>query len=172
MARPRTSPIKRFWPRTKPDGGCLVWTGAPHSKRAQGKNHGIFCPGGKQKTTRSHRWLYEQALGVVPDARVVMHTCDSPRCVKLQHLDLGTLQLNNLDMRVKGRNATAQPRGERHGSAKLSDAEVLEIRRQLEGSRRRGIRGELAHRYGVSKCTIDRIGRGVRFLASDMRGRK
>lgn len=164
MPRHRITPIVRFWPRTKVDGNCLVWTGAPHGTRSQGKGHGIFCPGGKGKTARSHRWLYEQALGVVPATAVVMHTCDNPRCVKLQHLDLGTLQLNNADMRRKGRQAISSGvRGERHGSAKLSDVEVAEIRRELEGTRhRRGFRAELAKQYGVSKNTIDRIAIGHR----------
>lgn len=55
-----------------------------------------------------------QTLGVNLGDQVVMHTCDNPRCVNVQHLVPGTQAQNLADMRNKGRS---RPRNSRnHGT--------------------------------------------------------
>lgn len=54
----------------------------------------------------------------------VLHTCDNPPCVNPNHLFIGTNQDNMNDMFAKGRNA----KGEKHGCAKLTEADVQKIR--------------------------------------------
>lgn len=54
----------------------------------------------------------------------VLHKCDTPACVRPDHLFLGTNDDNMADRQAKGR----QSRGEKHGSAKLTAIQVAAIR--------------------------------------------
>lgn len=81
-----------------------------------------------------------------------LHTCDNPRCVNASHLRWGT-QSENIEDRVsKGRNGAAT--GARHGGSKLSEADVLAIKRDDRGCI------ALGEAYGVSKSTISAIKTG------------
>jgi hypothetical protein len=83
----------------------------------------------------------------------VLHECDNPKCVNPSHLFLGTVQDNMKDRDAKGRGA----RGERHRWAKLTVAEVLEIRRlKREGMTTLAI----AERYGVSESGVHNVANG------------
>lgn len=74
---------------------------------------------------RAHRAAYEDYFGCeIPIGMVVMHACDNRACCNPFHLSLGTQADNLRDMRRKGRQA----RGERHGHAKFSDAQIAEMR--------------------------------------------
>jgi hypothetical protein len=79
----------------------------------------------------------------------VCHRCDNPRCVRPEHLFLGTPLDNTRDCVAKGRIA----RGERSGRARLSAAQVYEIRsRHLRGEPLRA----LGRAFGVDHKTIKR----------------
>ena len=45
-----------------------------------------------------------QDNGAIPDGMVIMHTCDNPRCINVEHLTTGTQSENLADMRAKGRD--------------------------------------------------------------------
>lgn len=52
----------------------------------------------------AHRFAWEQANGrPVPRGKVVMHTCDNPRCANPAHLRVGTQRENVHDAMRKGR---------------------------------------------------------------------
>lgn len=136
--------IARFWAkvaRGEPDT-CWLWTG---SVRRNGYGHVSIRRPGQKKTTSfsAHviaRWL---ATGEWPMGRCTLHSCDvryaaqditCRRCVNPSHLWLGSDMDNVRDMVAKGRDrASVNPestlRGESHGSARLNDLQVLEIRR-------------------------------------------
>lgn len=135
---------KRYWPRTRVQGNCIVWTGP----RRRGYGHlGRGC-------IRAHRVLVDVITGI-PRGAIVLHTCDNRACVKPQHLDIGTHELNQLDKVTKGRQA----RGARHGRAKLTARQVSAIRRAH--ARGESIRS-LARRYPVvARITIARVVRGA-----------
>jgi hypothetical protein len=68
--------------------------------------------------------------GEIPDGLCVLHDCpggDDRLCVNPNHLWLGTKADNARDMVAKGRRK-GPPIGENHRSAKLSDAQIIQIR--------------------------------------------
>jgi hypothetical protein len=93
---------------------------------------------------------YQLKIGKIPTGLHVLHHCDNPPCCNPKHLFVGTDKDNIEDMIRKGRNNT--PKGESHRDAKLTEKQVLEIRKRhvpfvLTYSM-------LAREYGVSKSTI------------------
>lgn len=72
-----------------------------------------------------------------------------PSCVNPEHLELGTHQDNMNDMKSRDR----QPKGETHHRAKLTDAQVAEIREMA----RRHSQVEIAKMYGVRQWLVSQI---------------
>lgn len=150
----------RFWAKVKRGPGCWEWTAArqPHP-RGKGFTYGMFWVGSKKagtgKMIQAHRVAWELAKGETPDGLKVLHKCDNPACVRPAHLFLGTQKDNTEDMIAKGRkNASI---GERHGSAKLTQQQVIDIRAKYVAGRGRAHRGNavlLAAIYGVARGTI------------------
>ena len=84
----------------------------------------------------------------------MLHRCDNPPCVRPEHLFIGTDGDNVKDRQGKGRTA----HGETHYMAKLSDADVADIRSRYGPLHRHLGNGKrLAEEYGVSKSTISVI---------------
>jgi regulator of sirC expression with transglutaminase-like and TPR domain len=95
---------------------------------------------------KSHRFSYFLATGELPAAPlVVRHKCKSKNCVNPDHLEPGTKSENELD---KVRDGT-DDRGEKSVNAKLTEAQVLDIR-----SRSGQTLKELAMEFNVHLQTI------------------
>jgi hypothetical protein len=125
-------------------GHCWNWTGKPMAS-----GYGRMQVNGK--TIRAHRaaWLY--ATGEVPKLDV-LHKCDNRRCVRLEHLFLGTIQDNMADKVGKHRT----PFGEEHGRAKITEGQALEIiRRKANGERQ----VDLAAEFGLDQTSVSATGR-------------
>lgn len=133
---------ERFWGNAEPitESGCLIWMG--HTGHA---GHGHVGIGGVVK--RAHRVAWEAVNGPIPEGLSVLHRCDTPCCINPVHLFLGTQVDNMDDMNKKGRGA----RGEKHGQAKLSDADVRAIR---EDSRQGVV---VAKEYGICPSHVSDI---------------
>lgn len=129
--------IQRFWSRVDKSGGpdaCWPWT------------RGCFSFGYGQiriqsKARVAHRLAWELTHGPIPNSLFVLHHCDNPPCCNPgpKHLFLGTQKDNIRDAASKGRMASGDrhgkrlhpelcPRGEQHGNAKLTVAQILQIR--------------------------------------------
>ena len=74
----------------------------------------------------AHRITWMRRHGTIPDGLCVLHKCDHPACQNLKHLFLGTREVNNHDRDLKGRSN----KGEECWLAKLTEREVIEIRRR------------------------------------------
>lgn len=144
----------RFWSRVqKVDGdACWEWPGSL-TRHGYGR---VLRSLGDKKHSAAHRVAYETAVGPIPIGLCVCHRCDNRRCVRPDHLFLGTIADNNTDKTLKGRC----PRGEDHGNAKLTEEQVVEILAALSG----GARGsDLARKFGVSEPAISMIRNGLRW---------
>ena len=101
----------------------------------------------------AHRWAAKNLLGEEIAGRVVGHKCDNRRCANPGHLFVGSQQDNIADMWSKGRARPVPNIGEKHGCAKLTEADVMEIRNSPLSAR------ELEKRFPVGFATICRIRR-------------
>lgn len=145
----------RFWAKVHKGDGCWLWTAA-----TQRDGYGVFRDGAKQ--VAAHRVSYALTYGSIPQGQFVLHRCDTPGCVRPDHLFLGNHRENMVDMVAKGRAAKGAgnaaylhpdrvPRGIYHGNAKLNDRAVKDIRaRHAQGEPRTN----LALEYGVTPQTI------------------
>jgi hypothetical protein len=100
----------------------------------------------------AHREAWELERGPIPIGIWVLHRCDVPACVNVDHLFLGTPSENQYDCVDKGRRTAG--RGEQHSQARLTWDAVREIRASSE----RPV--DLARRYGVHPNTIQAVLKG------------
>lgn len=135
----------RFWSRVEKTDTCWLWAGALSST-----GYGQIREGGRIHYV--HRLSYTWSFGDVPEGTEVCHRCDTPRCVRPDHLFLGTHHENMLDAARKKRvPGNGGQRGEATGTSKLTEREVLEIRASSETI------VALALRYGVNHTAISKI---------------
>lgn len=92
----------KFWDNTRPDWktGCMEWTGAINQG---GYGVVVFERNGRRTSTTAHRRAWELIHGSINRATVVRHSCDNPRCVNPNHLEVGSQADNMEDMRERGR---------------------------------------------------------------------
>ena len=138
--------LSRFWKKVDKNGanGCWNWTASSNEK-----GYGQFKLG--LRMVRVHRISWELAFGEIPDELWVLHQCDNPPCVNPAHLFHGTNQDNVDDRQQKGRT----PAGEQHSSHKLSDIQVLEIRRRYAMGTE--TQSDLAKVFRVDRSQISHI---------------
>jgi len=142
--RPPKDPIIRFESKFKKTKGCWVWMGAITSR-----GYGQFRFGCEQ---RAHRASYILYKGKIPSGLLVLHSCDNPPCVNPDHLFLGTPKDNTTDMIKKNRDTI---RGEKNNKSKLTEKDVLEIRRLYKSGKYTLV--ELAKIYKMYMNSIWRI---------------
>jgi len=130
------------------ENGCVVWTGCKDDC-----GYGRIAANGKARKT--HRVMWEQVKGPVPDGLCVLHDCptgDNPACINIDHLWLGTNSDNVTDRERKGRHDCG--RGERHGRAKISNEQALAIFRDRRPAR------IIGNEYGLATASVYGIRQG------------
>lgn len=126
---------------------CRIWPSAPDA-------HGYGRVKINGHTMKAHRLAYKMQHRLsdadMPD--VVCHSCDVRKCVEETHLFPGTAGDNRADCVDKKRHA----HGESHGSTRLTEGDVLEIRRLAadEPLLTQAMIGEL---FGLTQCTTGKI---------------
>jgi hypothetical protein len=123
--------------------GCWEWNGARSSD-----GYGSIKVKGRMEGT--HRVMWQVVKGDIPYGMNVLHKCDNPCCINLEHLWLGSHQDNMADMVSKHRIR----HGERTRSAKLKNEDVIFIRHSKIATR------FLAFQFGVSKDAIRKVRSG------------
>jgi len=128
---------------------CWVWTASRFRN-----GYGAMKVDGRM--LRAHRLSWAIHNGPIPLSMCVLHRCDVPGCVNPAHLFLGTKADNMRDCVAKGRFVQRPaPPGEGHHLAKLTDANVLEIRKLYAAG---GIsQRKLGERFGVAQTNISLI---------------
>jgi len=128
--------------------GCWIW------QRSRFPNgYGSVSLHGK--LMNAHRLAYYAWRGEPAAGMDVCHHCDVRACCNPEHLFVGTRKDNMDDCTRKGRKVGPPLHiGERHPMARLSNAQVTEIR-SLRAS---GVpRREIARRFGVRADTVSAI---------------
>lgn len=140
---------ERFEAKFTKSDGCWEWNAGKG-----GHGYGVFVIIGKNQY--AHRVAYQLYVGEIPASLYVCHHCDNPGCVNPAHLFLGTHNDNMRDCKNKGRGIgkSSGASGEKHRSAKLTNAQVIEIiSLHSEGARN----VDLAKEFGVTQPTISKI---------------
>lgn len=109
-----TSTLKKFHDKYKKGtqtDDCWVWQAATFGPGSSGRclPYGAFnAPkeDGSKKLWLAHRFSYSIHKGDIPEGKIVMHSCDNPRCVNPDHLSAGTMKENMDDCIKKGRRAS------------------------------------------------------------------
>lgn len=91
---PRAIP---FWSKVNFGSGCWEWTGYLDEK-----GYGQCWSNGR--SDRAHRVAFKDKNGEIPEGTEVCHKCDNRKCVRPDHLFVGTHRDNILDMFSKNRS--------------------------------------------------------------------
>lgn len=166
---------KTFWESMAIGGPDECWPWLKASRKGYGRLH---YKGRRNQVATRIAWELTHGH---PGELCVLHSCDNPPCCNPRHLFLGTKTQNVEDRDSKGRTASGAnsgrytkpertARGERHGTktkpecvkkgeaqakAKLTNGDVLELRRlRLETTL---THFQLATRFNISVSTVWRV---------------
>jgi hypothetical protein len=142
----------RFWARVKSrtPNECWLWVGTI-------VKNGYGVARHNQVDKYVHRIVWEITFGPIPSGMFVCHHCDVKTCVNPGHLFLGTSAENTRDAMRKGlmpkgaRNWMYGKCGEKHPNSKLTNTEVLAIRKQCADGANYS---EVARRFGLSDTAV------------------
>ena len=91
---------ERFWAKVTKGDGCWEW----NARTKPGKWPYGLLRLRRGKDVRAHRFSYELNVGPIPPGMMVCHKCDNPKCVRPDHLFVGTCKDNMQDCLSKGRH--------------------------------------------------------------------
>ncbi len=127
--------------------GCILWPFA--------KSRGYGMTYFRGKAMKAHRVACILQNGDPLPGMMACHRCGMKACVNPRHLYWGTRQDNADDAVSHGHS----PKGERHGSAKLTTEQATEIKYFSKGV----LDSELAKKFGVGETAIGNIRAGRRW---------
>jgi hypothetical protein len=156
----------RFWSKVDKDGTLMpnMQTQCWEWRQGKSKKYGIF--GFQGKSDGAHRWSWRIAHDMVdiPQELQVCHECDNPKCIRPEHLFLGTPLDNMRDKYAKGRanhhtwykeRPELVRRGVNVNTAVLNPDDVRAIRQRRDA-------GEelltIALDFNITRAQVSRIG--------------
>jgi len=135
----------QFWSKVDKSQECWIWLADRNTSHGHGRIKLKTGPGQYRKFL-AHRISWELAHGPIPEGLIILHKCDNPPCVNPDHLFLGTLRDNALDMHAKGRHRIYQSK------LNLKTARLIRILRRGGASY-----ADLCAQFNVSKSTIGSV---------------
>lgn len=124
---------ERFWWSVRKTDGCWFWEGYKN-------NQGYGVTNSLQRKILAHRLSFILHTNLpIPEGMFVCHHCDTPACVRPDHLFIGDQFDNIRDCVSKRRHRVftkpdSVSRGSKVGGAKLTEEKVFQIRRmRLKG---------------------------------------
>lgn len=141
--------LSRFFSKVMKLEDCWEWG-------ATVNNQGYGVTSWEGSNQLAHRVSYAHHVADIPQGKCVLHRCDNPRCVRPDHLFLGTMKDNYDDMESKGRGC----RGSDHGMAKVTEDQVCEIRELYAKGFTQVF---LAKKYGLTGPTLSVMIRGKKW---------
>jgi hypothetical protein len=121
---------------TRPDDGCWLWT---RLKNPEGYGLFFVTRDGRKRLAMAHRVAWVRANdGAVPDGLYVCHRCNTPSCVRPDHLYAGTPKENARDRIAHGLGIAGNlnpsrthpesiKRGEAAPGARLTEESIMVI---------------------------------------------
>lgn len=141
--------VARFWGKVQQTPTCWLW------RASTVRGYGQFAysrPGAPNVKVYAHRMAWILTHGPIRDNYSVLHRCDTPLCVRPDHLFLGTQADNLNDARAKGRLVDG-----RH-LIRVDDAGLADIRAHYR-PRQNG--KALAAKYGITLVHLLRLVNGT-----------
>lgn len=140
---------ERFWSRVEKRGPNECW---PNSWAPGSNGRGMFTMI-HGTTIYASRAAWIMTHGPIPNGLCVLHTCDNGWCTNPKHLYLGTKGRNNTDRKERGRNYNQK--GERSHCAKLTEAQVRQIRNLWNEGKLTQF--QIARQFDMSRSAIEDI---------------
>lgn len=137
---------EKFWEKIEIKGpdDCWTWKNGKTSK-----GYGTTWYEGKTWIASRLAWVLTN--GCISNDLYILHKCDNPPCCNPNHLYEGTAANNMIDMKNKHRSTA----GERHGRAKLTNKDVVEIRNLYV--KRKVTLDDSAKKFGIGITQVRRI---------------
>lgn len=134
---------KRFDFYTDKSGECWIWIGGIRED-----GYGQFSI--NRESIAAHRFSYLHFVGTIGRGMHVCHHCDNPKCVRPDHLFLGTHQDNMNDSNQKGRR-----KGSKNANSVITEDQVIEICDLYSSGR--FTQPQLAEMFGITQMNIWQI---------------
>jgi hypothetical protein len=142
----------RFWPKVKKTDSCWLWTAKNNGKYGQVYVHGAGYRGAHRVSWQLHHGEF------IPADMDICHHCDTPLCVRPDHLYLGTRKDNMQDAIKKGR--LHHLKGSERAWAKLDEKRVVILRRLFYAGWKLD---SLSRTFGIGESTAMAVGRGQKW---------
>lgn len=148
---------RKFYERIiRLENGCWGWSGYLNNKGYAVID--VVTLQNHRETMLAHRLSCLMHYGPPPEGKPdALHSCDCKPCTNPDHLRWGSNGDNRLDWVARGdlsKMRTSVPKGSANGQSKLTEKQVLEIRRLLSAG---VFQKHIVEEFGIDQAVISRI---------------